>query len=413
MSRCSRLASPGVGSLAALLAVAILSFPGPVHARIGDPTNHLAPVKQRFRLCGSALEARDGGLLQTPYKEPGPLHVVGGLWVGARADLGQGLQTLVSQTAWGFEFWPVQDEQNPSALGGLRRVYADTSTAIVMHQPLGLRVTQIATPMQRNGYGEYVQVVFKLTNISAEYRPPGWDLNGVYLSLFADPDVGVAPPSGQYWWDDLAAFAQTPDGALAYAWDTPGGDDDTSERLGVLLPGQQPHAARIWAGPSGDPLDDASQYARMRGTSDDVQTIDPPATVPGDERVLLSVGPFTIPRGASQRFVAAIVCGEDLGTGTKDVVAAAPWTAPVHVEVAPNPVRLGGPGVRFGGLPVSSRVSVYETSGRLVATLVTDAGGAAAWDLVSSHGERVAAGVYLLRVDGGGAVPTGKVVVVR
>jgi hypothetical protein len=249
-----------------------------------------------------------------------------------------------------------------------------------------------------------------VTNISAAYRPPGWDLDHVYLGMFADPDVGqgsVVP----YWTDDLAAYASTAGGGLAYAWDAPGQGDDTAERVGLLLPGQEVHSFQVWSYLD-DPTDDAARYALLRGDGDDVQTIDPPATVPADQRILVSVGPFSLPRGASRSFVVAVVCGDALPSAPVSLAAGDAALAASPSRVMPNPVSRSAPGIRFAGFPSGAPVSVYETSGRLVTTLVTDVAGAATWDLVSRSG-RVSAGVYLYRVGGAAGTKSGKIVVVH
>ncbi|MFN8177539.1 MAG: T9SS type A sorting domain-containing protein [bacterium] len=410
MSRRSRLPSPPTGSLAAFLSAAILSLAAPVHARTDRPVGALDPARQRYPLCSGVLEAREGGFLQTAADPATSTFVTTGLWVGAEADRGQGPEQIVSEAPWAFEFWPVDPTALPGSVGGARFFYADTSTAIVPHEPLGLRVVQIGTAGTRPGYGGFVRFRFEVKNISASYRPPGWDLDRVYLGMFADPDVGQGAASG-YWQDDLAAYQSTAGGGLAYAWDAPGHGDDTAERVGLLLPEQEAHSFQVWSYED-DPADDAARYALLRGDGDDVQTIDPPATAPSDQRILVSVGPFSLPRGASRSFVVAVVCGDALPPTPAVLAARDGSAAPSPSLVMPNPVRRGGPGLRFAGLPSGARVSVYQTSGRLVTTLVTDVAGDASWDLLS-RGERVSAGVYLYRVDGPARTTTGKIVVVR
>jgi hypothetical protein len=410
MSCHLRLTSPTTGSLAAFLSAAILSLAPSVHARTDGPVGALDPAKQHYSLCSGVLEAREGGFLQTATDPATTTFVTAGLWVGAEADRGQGLEQIVSEAPWSFEFWPVDPAALPGSVGGSRFFYADTSTAIVPHEPLGLRVVQIGTAGERPGYGGYVRFQFEVKNISASYRPPGWDLDHVYLGLFADPDVGQgAAPN--YWSDDLAAYASTSGGGLAYAWDAPGQGDDTPERVGILLPGQEAHAFEAWSYLD-DPPDDAARYALLRGDGDNVQTIDPPAAVPSDQRILVSLGPFSLPRGASRSFLVALVCGDTLPPTL--LAAAAPAATPSRIPgvVTPNPVTLGASEVRLGGLPDHARVTVYETSGRLVATLATDSRGGASWNLVS-RGARAPAGVYLYRVENGTGSWSGKIVVVR
>jgi len=89
---------------------------------------------------------------------------------------------------------------------------------------------------------------------------------------------------------------------------------------------------------------------------------------------------------------------------------------PPSLTIAPNPLHLGTT-VDYA-LPERSlvRLSIYDAAGRLVRTLESgeqDAGQRqVSWDARSNLGTRVAAGVYLIRLEVGPATRIGKVVVV-
>lgn len=86
-------------------------------------------------------------------------------------------------------------------------------------------------------------------------------------------------------------------------------------------------------------------------------------------------------------------------------------------NASPNPSE-GGFSFRVG-LPgtAEARLSVYDASGRLVRTLVEGALEAGTremeWDARDDRGARLPGGVYLLRLESGGAVETRKVAIVR
>jgi hypothetical protein len=411
MSRRARRTSPGLGSLAAFLsATAILPLAATVHARTDPPVSAFLPQTDRFPLCSNVLQAHPAGRLLAPITPTAGLSAAAGLWVGAEVDRGGGLEQIVSTTVYEIEFFPLDPTVLPNVFGESRQIYADTSTVVAPHEPLALRVTQIASPAQRPGYGGFIRLHFDVRNISHVFQPPGWDMTHVYLGMFADADVGLGSV-GNPWSDDLGAYASTPDGGLAYVWDAPGHGDDTSERMGVLLPGREAHSFQVWASPA-DELTDLGKYALLRGDGYNVQTIDPPSTRPDDQRILVSVGPFTIAPGASQSFDVALVCGDPLPPRPFEEARRGSPAAPRVAIVSPNPVSRTSPGVRFANVARGARVSVYETSGRLVRTFTAGASGEVSWNL-AARGAPVPAGVYLVRVVDAEGSKTGKLVVVR
>jgi hypothetical protein len=409
MSRRARLPSPGPKRLAAFPAVAALFLVTSLTFAAPDLRAGAAvPETDRFPLCSTVFEVLPGGWMRSDPQVPGEFTLTAGLWAGAEADRGAGVEQLVSEALWALDFTMVPAGPSPTRFGSSVQAFADTSTAISPHEPLGLRVTQTAGTARHAIHGTLVRLRFVVQNISHEWNPPGWTLEHTYLALFADPDVGLG--GAQPWMDDRTTFATTGGGDLAYAWDEPGGGDDTDANTGILLAGGAAHAVRMW-GFLADPTSEAAKYALLRGLAHDQQTIDPPPANATDVRLLLSVGPFTIPPGGSQMLDAAIFCGL---TPPAAFLAEerATRAVPLRVLVSPNPASASAGAVRFGGLPAGARVSIYEVSGRVVETLAASEAGEARWDFRRAA-TGAPAGVYLYRVVAAGRAKTGKVVLVR
>jgi hypothetical protein len=390
---------PGFPSLHPALAAAALAILALPAATSAAPQRRDAtlPETRGWQMCSTKLAVTPFGRVQTGDDPSAEIRLVGGLWVGAEADRGQGVEPIVSEAAYAYEFTPVP---GPHPHAFFTAVFTDTSTDVVAHEPLGLRVTQAVQSVSDPAFGSQVRVRWIVENISHLWRPPGWTLEHAYFGAFADPDVGSGAAS-EPWMDDQGAFASGPGGDLAYAFDEPGSADDTAERVGILLPGEAAHAFQVWSFGS-DAADDAAKYALLRGDSHDVATIDPPTTRPNDYRMLLSVGPLELAPGESRTFWAAFVCGDDLG---RDAGRAA---APDDPFASP---AVTASEVRFAGLPSASRIGVYDVLGRRVAELAAPSG-EARWEL-DRAGRAVPAGIYFYRVEGVVPGQTGKVVVRR
>ena len=81
--------------------------------------------------------------------------------------------------------------------------------------------------------------------------------------------------------------------------------------------------------------------------------------------------------------------------------------------------RLPGPGVEFRFMPtfpVPSRVAIFDLSGRLVRSISAPASVEpvhVTWDGLNGAGERIATGIYLVRVTSGNETRHGKVAILR
>jgi hypothetical protein len=164
------------------------------------------------------------------------------------------------------------------------------------HHPLGLHVTQETYVWSHPAVDDFVGVELTITNASRHVDDVGWTIEKPYVGMLVDADVGVDDEDLNYWNDDHAAFVDA-EGAgthvrMAYMFDENGGPDDVTSFLGVMLLDRDVHAFRRWSGGDQDPNDDLDRYEFLRGLGDDVQTIDPPTSVPNDHRFLISAGPF-------------------------------------------------------------------------------------------------------------------------
>lgn len=87
----------------------------------------------------------------------------------------------------------------------------------------------------------------------------------------------------------------------------------------------------------------------------------------------------------------------------------------LHVKLYPNPTWLTGAGMvlRLSGEAQAYQGEVMDLTGRIVHRFSVAGNGAAIWDGRDLNGRQVGAGMYFLRVRGGGAEATSRVVVLR
>ena len=90
-----------------------------------------------------------------------------------------------------------------------------------------------------------------------------------------------------------------------------------------------------------------------------------------------------------------------------------PAAPPAAVQIACNPIKPNCQPLRFQGLPPNARLRVHTIMGALVKDTSADGLGQAAWDGTNQGGARVASGVYVVFVQGGGTTKTFKVMVLR
>jgi hypothetical protein len=85
------------------------------------------------------------------------------------------------------------------------------------------------------------------------------------------------------------------------------------------------------------------------------------------------------------------------------------------MQVYPNPMRpsQGHTGINFNQLPPGTRLRIHTLAAEKVKDLSVDTVGHANWDGTNASGKKVASGVYIVYVQGGGETKTVKVAIQR
>jgi len=358
------------------------------------------------------------------------------------------------------------------------RTYFDTAATMSPppheHIPLGIRVTEESYAWSADDRDDFVGVHYEFTNVSTDT----WE--DVFIGVIVDPDVGYED-SDAHWEDDVSFVADEVvmpglDGLFppvrvmaAYAYDEAGGaDGDWNGHFGAVLlnhstpqtGSEEPRSVEplgygIWS-PSGVPAIDSERYAAMQGAS-----IPDTPLPPGDTRFLLVTGPYgTLAPGETVELDIAFVCGEGLdgflenaatavtvynGYYSKGLGQQVRWRVrdeitPLWQNAYPGPWRSGRgkadtpvfePALTVGQMtaegavhlalslpqPASATVSIYDVSGRLVATLARGALPAGAhaldWSGRTDDGDQAASGVYFVRALVDSEVLSAKLALVR
>ncbi|MCB2210752.1 T9SS type A sorting domain-containing protein [bacterium] len=268
----------------------------------------------------------------------------GRLWVGAVTNSTRYVTAAGPDT---YE-WTPDGGGTPvvTAIGGETLEWTaqfNDNGAVGGHTPLGLEVTQTVEAWSwidqpHNAH----QIQITLSNTS------GAALDSVYVGWVFDFDVCYGPngDDSQASQDDRAGWDA--DRWLGYMWDGDNPDepgDDTGDNgispgyIGVtcLDADIPPSAFQAWTS-GNDPATDSDKFGYLAGIPNDGGGAfdDPPAT-PGDYRVMLSVGPYSMADGASETVVVALCVGDGLDgleTATDEMIA---WyNRPVQFEMTPE-----------------------------------------------------------------------------
>ena len=263
--------------------------------------------------------------------------------------------------------------------------------------PLGLAVT--ATAFARMG-DPFVFVRFEIENAS------GTDLSGLHPGIFADWDLDAGIS-----WFNMACFDKAT--RLLYAWDISGLNPNHYGQL-TIDPPDEDHAV---TGTSYDVLPGDSILYRG------LTRMEPCPDVGADRRTVLGIGPIDLAAGESATVTFAFVAG---GSESEILAnaAAAQGLFPTAAEPpepvggvallppAPNPAR-STTALSFSlDRPLPIRLSVHDALGREVAVLL-DGARAAGQHRVRWDAPALPAGVYLVRLEAGGARLTQRVVLRR
>ncbi len=205
-----------------------------------------------------------------------------------------------------------------------RCVYSDTAAHIrdtyPDHQPLGISVVQRSFQWDEPGAENFIGYDFTVTNVGT------FDLDNIYLGLFADFDIGTGPGSPE---NDLAGLWQgdvvTSGGtvvpvSLAYTHDDSGyagfvfcgmtGQDECAGGYDPAIHGFQIFDGNTSFDSGGDPTNDAERWIALSDPGIDPDTNPLKAA---DVRTLISNGPFaSLPVGESLSYRVAMVAAADM-----------------------------------------------------------------------------------------------------
>jgi len=97
------------------------------------------------------------------------------------------------------------------------------------------------------------------------------------------------------------------------------------------------------------------------------------------------------------------------------VAPPSPVLPALHVTVYPNPTWRTNAGfeLKLRGEATQYQGEIYDLNGRLVKRFVVDGNDRVVWNGFDMDGRGVGAGVYFLKVRGGGAEATSRIVVLR
>jgi len=332
------------------------------------------------------------------------------------------------------------------------------------HRPMGLLLSQESFAWSDPRVDDLIGFKVTVDNVGEQ------TIEGVFVGLFADFDIGMTAGSSQAALNDLVDYAdfsavselsdQPVHVSMGYAFNA----DDSGPYAGVVLlshegPGGSlfgVHAMRNFSGnvsfsQGGDPTNDSERYAALSK-----EGIDVPATPrPSDYRLLLSAGPFgTLKPGDHVTFQFAFVMGDDLQSlranaanavalarGTRIRGQIVPWSLPkglLHaghevqhghetladrgqqprsVKVWPNPFN-PRVDVQFSlERAGAARVQVFDAKGRVVRLLANEdlpAGNyQRSWNGTDQSGRAVASGIYFFRITTPEGSQTVRAVLVR
>ena len=175
--------------------------------------------------------------------------------------------------------------------------------------PIGVSIIQRSHSKSTSPDENYVIMDYEIINNS------GSDLNGIYIGLTMDWDVGSPGNNlGEY----------DTDRNLSYVYES---DEITNPNYyGVVALTSEVSGHTIWS-IGGDDNFDSVLYSRMTAFGES-------PTTPADQRTIISVGPYNIPASRSVRAMFALLGGTDLTDLQTNADAA------LEVEFQPNPFIL-------------------------------------------------------------------------
>jgi hypothetical protein len=155
--------------------------------------------------------------------------------------------------------------------------------------PIGIEVERHGYSFSAPPKDDFIGFQYKIYNLS------GTDLSNLYVSRFADFDLGDSDYDNI---NDLVGFDQNRQ--MPYMYDE---DGDPPGYIGIICPQGTPLGSKAYVSTPGD---DAGKFQYMQYGDWDVKK------TPDDWRVIYNTGPYSIPAGGSITVAFITVSGDDL-----------------------------------------------------------------------------------------------------
>ncbi|HSG28222.1 MAG TPA: hypothetical protein VLA34_07060, partial [Candidatus Krumholzibacterium sp.] len=236
-------------------------------------------------------------------------------WLNGRDDDGDGLidEDFAAISEQMFSSWYTDDQP------GITGIYPE-------HEPLHVLVRQESYQWTDPRFDDFVGIRFTVTNTGSE------PLDRFYFGFMMDGDIGRRS-DGSYWTDDAAGSWEgircTELGpasiSMGYMYDADGDGGRTTSYFGAMFLGHltDPEGTaapsrvgmtsfQIFRGDQpyeegGDPVNDFERYEAMA-----IRSKDRDRSTPGDYRILVSTGPFSLSPGETLEFHMGLVAGDGL-----------------------------------------------------------------------------------------------------
>ena len=275
------------------------------------------PTDDAIDIIYNSFEGAPGGIrLPSPGADDDGDGMIDEDWLDGHDNDGDGLidEDFAAISPQMFSSWYTDNMPN------ITTIYPE-------HEPLDIMVRQETYQWDDERFDDFVGVTFTVTNIGSDL------LDHFHFGFFMDGDIGRRG-AGQYWDDDAAGSWQgyrcTELGpvhiSMGYMYDADGDGGSTTSYIGAMILGhlidsENTHlpdrvgmtSFRIFTGDQqpyengGDPTNDFERFDAMSRAS-----IDRNRDTPGDYRILISTGQFSLFPGQTLVFHVGLVAGDGL-----------------------------------------------------------------------------------------------------